>query len=105
MTKCLISILCLGVGLQAEEPPGADLDRRVMTYLQNLTDEDIGRRLEGVRVDGENTVLAGNTLLHRIRLPSKRAHVYVMREGPPGIKFQKFLRDLCDGSSGSRFRP
>jgi len=64
-----------------EEPVGAVTNRRVMHYLQSLSDADRGKKLTGVRVADGTLLLAGQMLLHRIELRSRRAHVYVLRAG------------------------
>ena len=49
-----------------EEPVGAATNRRVMHYLQSLSDADRGKKLTGVRVADGTLLLAGQMLLHRI---------------------------------------
>jgi hypothetical protein len=73
--------LCLAACLFAQEEPGGDSDRGIMKYLASLSDDQLGKKLEGVRLRDGSFALAGHTLLHRVILPAKRTHVYVLREG------------------------
>ena len=77
----VFAYLCLAACLFAQEEPGGDSDRRIMKYLAGLSDDQLGKKLEGVRLPDGSFALAGYTLLHRIILPAKRAHVYVLCEG------------------------
>jgi hypothetical protein len=73
--------LCLASCLLAQEKPGGESDRLIMKYLAALSDDQLGKKLEGVRLQNGSFALAGHTLLHRITLPAKQAHVYVLRKG------------------------
>ena len=77
----VFAYLCLAACLFAQEVPGSDSDRRIMKYLASLSDDQLGKKLEGVRLRDGSFALAGHTLLHRVILPAKRTHVYVLREG------------------------
>ena len=77
----VFAYLCLAACLFAQEEPGSDSDRRIMKYLASLSDDQLGKKLEGVRLRDGSFALAGHTLLHRVILPAKRTHVYVLREG------------------------
>ena len=72
---------CAASSLQAQDEIGGEGNRRVMRYLQSLSDADLGKKRTGVRLTDGSLALAGHTLLHRIKLPSRRAHVFVFREG------------------------
>jgi hypothetical protein len=80
---CLL-LVCAAGSLLAQDEIGAN-SPRIIRYLQSLSDADLGKKLAGVRLPDGSTVLAGHTLLHRIELPSRRAHVYVFRTGSLAI--------------------
>jgi hypothetical protein len=77
----LIVFPCVTACLCAQDEPGGETDRRIMQYLNTLTDADLGKKLKGVRLSDGKVALAGHTLLHRIKLTSNRAHVHVLRDG------------------------
>ena len=79
--RVVFAYLCLAACLFAQEEPGGESDRRIMKYLASLSDDQLGKKLEGVRLRDGSFALGGYTLLHRVILPAKRAHVYVLREG------------------------
>ena len=82
----LIALLCVTTGLKAQEDyPDAANDRAVKRYLQSLSAKDLGRKLKGVRLPDGTTALPDHTFLHRIELTSKRAQIYVLREGSLAI--------------------
>ena len=79
--RIVFASLCLAGCLFAQEEPGGESDRRIMKYLASLSDDQLGKNLEGVRLRDGSFALAGHTLLHRVILSAKRTHVYVLREG------------------------
>jgi hypothetical protein len=79
--RVVIAYFCLAGCLFAQEEPGGESDRRIMKYLASLPDDQLGKKLEGVRLPDRSFALAGHTLLHRIILPGKRAQVYVLYKG------------------------
>ncbi|RBP36900.1 hypothetical protein DES53_11541 [Roseimicrobium gellanilyticum] len=81
MKLCLFTVLlCVATAPGAEDHFTAD-DRRIMQYLKSLSDDDLGKKGRGVRLSDDKVVLEGHTLLHRLAVPSHRAHIYVLREG------------------------
>jgi hypothetical protein len=79
--RLVVTYFCLATCLWAQDQPGAESDRRIMKYLASLSDDQLGKKLTGVRLRDGSFALAGYTLLHRVILPAKSAHVYVLREG------------------------
>jgi len=79
--RVVFAYLCLAGWLFAQEERGGESDRRIMKYLASLSDDQLGKKLEGVRLRDGSFALAGHTLLHRVILPAKHAHVYVLRKG------------------------
>ena len=56
--RVVFAYLCLAGWLFAQEERGGESDRRIMKYLAGLSDDQLGKKLEGVRLPDGSFALA-----------------------------------------------
>ena len=56
--RVVFAYLCLAGCLFAQEESGGDSDRRIIKYLASLSDDQLGKKLEGVRLRDGSFALA-----------------------------------------------